>query len=74
MNLKWIFALILLVYSFDVFSSEIQFNDVIEASQSNQKLLASNIQSQLWDTQRKTPEQLTVSHTVSLEGSVLKVY
>lgn len=74
MSLKWVFALILLLYSFHTFAADIPFNQVIEEAQTSQDQLSSEIKTQLVDTQRKTPEQLTVSYTVPLEGSKITIY
>lgn len=74
MSIKWVFALILFMYSIQTFSAEIPFNEAIEEALLSQTQLAAEIRSQLVETQRKTPEQITVSETVSLEGSLLTVY
>lgn len=74
MNIKWVFALIFFMYSIQTFSVEIPFNEAIEEALLSQTQLAAEIRSQLVETQRKTPEQITVSETVSLEGSLLTVY
>jgi len=74
MSLKWVFAFILILYGLQTFSAEIQFNEAIDEAQLNQAQLASEIRAQLVETQRKTPEQITVSQTVPLEGSKLTIY
>lgn len=74
MQIKWIFTITLLLSSLNTFSAGIGFNEIIEESQTTQTKLASEIQTQLIDTKIQTPEQITVSQTVSLEGLVLKVY
>jgi hypothetical protein len=74
MSLKWVFALIFFLYSLQTFAADIPFNQIIEETQQSQSQLSSEIRSQLVETQRKTPEAITVSQTVSLEGSKLTVY
>lgn len=74
MDLKWILTLVLLLVAPNAFSSEIKFNEVIAESNSSQMALAHEIRTQVSETKRKNPEQITVSQAVLLEGSVLKVY
>lgn len=74
MSLKWVFTFILILYGLQTFSTEIPFNEAIQEAQLSQNQLANEIQAQLVETQRKTPEQITVSQTVPLEGSILTVY
>ena len=74
MSLKWIFALVLLLYGFQTFATDIPFNQVIEEAQASQDQLSAEIKTQLVETQRKTPEPITVSQTVPLEGSKLTIY
>ncbi len=74
MSLKWVLAAVLLFYSFQTLAKNIPFNEVIEEAQKNQEQLSADIRSQLIETQRKTPELLTVAYTVPLEGSKLTIY
>ena len=75
MTLKWIFALILLVYGLKALSSEIAFNEAIEESYKAQLQLASQVQKQVGVdlAQQKTPA-VSTGRTVTLEGSSLKIF
>ncbi len=67
MNLKWILALMTVTYALNVFSSEIQFSNLIEESYQDQLSLAAELQHHLGISNEKTLKDRSAS-TASLEG------
>lgn len=74
MSIKWIFALILLFYGLHSLAVDIPFNEIIEEAEQSQTQLSEEIRAQLVETQRKTPESITISQIVPLEGSKITIY
>ncbi|MBC7741035.1 MAG: hypothetical protein H7061_02480 [Bdellovibrionaceae bacterium] len=67
MSIKWIFAILVFMYSFNMFAADIQFDELIEESHQDQMRLAAEIQRHLGIVNEKTLKDRTAS-AVSLEG------
>ena len=74
MSLKWIFILLLTVYTIDVFSSVDNFNEILADGTKNQNQSANDLKQSLEVKTEKTLRNLTEYETVALKGFNLKIY
>ncbi len=73
MSLKWIFALVTVLYAINNFAGENDFSKMIEENNRDQIKLAAELQEHLGIDNEKTLKSLTASDAVTNEGFKIKI-